>query len=229
MHTATFINKLSSLCFVCTLLAACSSAPSQTETSSQNNDSTQMSQEEFKNYLANWQEKLTQVDKLASLEGDLALLIDEINKSNKLKKLPNKYANLAQIDVHQAPPTEDSNNSTNTAKESGDLMPKEGAETHTGRQLYAAQLAVFLHRQEAKRHWTRMSQRYPKLAARLQPFIVPVSNKQAQTAVYSLMVGPTEKMKTAQLLCRFFLSQSYHCQAKKLPADASQYMASKAT
>lgn len=217
-----FARRMVSMLVIVTFLGGCFSTPFKTSTNSHVPTSPPMNAEELQAYIEQWQSSLEKVERLAVLEDDLALIVEEIGKATDINAMPSQYANFTQTDIYEAEHVQDdevdiSHTDLASRYEKAKVidsnyspeLPEMAKSSTTDGQHYAVHLAFFLQQRSAQLRWEILNKEFPVLLNKLNPKIEQVNNK--NQALYSLKLGPLDSIDTANLLCQFFNRQHYKC------------------
>jgi len=169
-----------------------------------------LSHEEFNQYIKHWEETKIKVDRLVEIEDDLALIIQEVGKSSKLKDLPPEYSNFKVTDFIEA--------EYEKSELHGVKSPEVGLNMPSKRQFYAAHLGLFLRKDNAIMGWKTLQQRFPKIFNQLTPLVKEI--KRSDQVLYSLRAGPFDDVETSNLVCDVFIKYQYKCKSAEFEGDA---------
>ena len=157
----------------------------------------ELTDEELNKYNEEWEDIKLKVERLVKIEDDLALIMQEVGKSSDLKNMPPEYGNKTATDFIEA--------------EYDDAeLPVESLNMEPKRQYYAANLGLFLRKDNAKMGWKMLQHRYPKIFNQLTPLVKEI--KRSDQVIYSLIVGPFDDLETSNLVCNIFVQYKYKCE-----------------
>jgi hypothetical protein len=172
--------------------------------------------DELNQYLKDWEETKLKVDRLVKIEDDLALIVQEVSKSSKLKNMPPEYSNKKITDFIEA--------EYENVDSDGVDLPEDSLNLGSKRQYYAAHLGLFLRKDNARIGWEILQRRYPKIFDQLTPLVKEI--KRSDQIIYSLRVGPFDDLETSNLLCDIFVKYKYRCESTEFNGEAIQSLTS---
>lgn len=146
--------------------------------------------DELNEYIEEWKEAKPKVERISTIEYDLALIIDEVDELSKLKNLPFEYVD---------------DNRSQMPK-----LPEEAKTVDLARHVFAAHLAFFLKEESAKGGWQVIKRRYPEILDGLTPVVKKIVRN--EQTIYSLRVGPFELETEAHQICSIMNRHKYMCE-----------------
>ncbi len=188
-----------------------------------------MNSEEVTAFIQEWQEVKPQINELAALREDLAMILAEVDRQSGLTDLPPQYAEQRPVDNIVAendddffaesteatmPESQDigsnqNGNSSLSPPDSGMSLPEGEAEEVAERQFYAAHLAYFISEPAAKQGWFRLIRQFPALSEAVQ--VKVFAEQQGEQTLHSLRIGPFETVMATTRVCQVFSSLNFKC------------------
>ncbi|MDC8829768.1 hypothetical protein [Alteromonas gilva] len=186
-----------------------------------------MTAEEVTVFIQEWQNVKPQINELAALKADLAIILAEVNRQSELTNLPPQYAGQLQVDHIEAeeddylldeafesdPSTvaEEGDDISDDASEGGMSMPAEEGNAQLQRQPYAAHLAYFISLPAARQGWSRVTRQFPALQGAVQ--VKVFTERMGEQMLHSLRIGPFETEMASNRVCQVFKTLNFKCRA----------------
>jgi len=162
-------------------------------------DSSLISDQQVKEYVAQWQQQQGSINRLASMENDLKLLIMALSSNSQLAQGPSELRS-ERVDVLHG------NQATQTDKSNvvGESIYQTKSDSLAG-----AQLGLYLRPELVKLQIVRLHREYPHAFKQLDFLMTQRENK--GVTLYGLRVGPFQDYTEANTFCLIAKNMGQKC------------------
>lgn len=183
------------------MLAALMAGCAMNESRHAEDSSSLISDQQVKEYVAQWQQQQGSINRLASMENDLKLLIMALSSNSQLAQSPSELRS-ERVDIRHANEPTQIDNSTVVAEP--DVM--QGAQSTS---LAGAQLGLYLKPDLVKSQIVRLHREYPLAFKQLNFLMIQRENR--GVTLYGLRVGPFQNYTEANTFCLIAKSMGQKC------------------
>lgn len=183
------------------MLAALMAGCVMNESSHAEDSSSLISDQQVKEYVAQWQQQQGSINRLANMENDLKLLIMALSSNSQLAQGPSEFRSERVDILHANEPAQ-----TDKSMAVAESVGIQGAQSAS---LAGAQLGLYLKPELVKSQIVRLHREYPHAFKQLDFLMIQRENK--GVTLYGLRVGPFQNYTEANTFCLIAKSMGQKC------------------